>query len=509
MAVCNHTGLRPLGLVFSIAFVVFLVGAPVEGATDSAAGVDRGLMAELMRLYQTESEEVVVNRLAAEAEAARAYGVARDLLGDAYAGAWFDGDRLTLVVAATHSSSDDLLARMGVISVRRERSQAQLLDVLDRLSEDIQRQDLWSSVIHSLHIDYPSNQVVASVEPGREQDVHDLPTVRRESAAIRLRHSRGGSVPVSWPVRGGDKYVNEDFSQQIGYEFPCSIGFSVEGGYLTAGHCGDVGHEVVGFNGVSQGVFDQSEVGGQGENDRASVSTGQSWNPEPLINGYNQGLLTVSSKWAGLREAPLNTTVCRYGQASSGPHCGEITETQVTETVKHGVTGQEYTVGGLKRTNACVFYGDSGGPFITPIENMAQGVTISALNPNEHGWCPDPNHPNLLAGATFDPVAGSLSGLSKVMLTTHGANPPTILGFNCPDAANSGGGIFFCEIDHFEAQGQTSMHWTSGFGNPSSGAVFFGTCNEHDWVTVSLQVSNAYGTAQESAGFVCPTGPIP
>lgn len=509
MACHNHTGLWPLALVFPIVCVLFLIGTPVHGATGSAEELDRGLMAELQRLYQTENEEVVIERLAAEAEAARVYSVARDLLGDAYAGAWFDVERLILVVAATNFSKDDLLIRMGVKSVHRERSLAQLRDVLEQLSEDIQRQGLWADVVYSLHIDYPSNQVVVSVELDREQVVHDLPTVRRESTAIRVKHSRGGAVPVSWPVRGGDKYVNEDFSQEIGYEFPCSIGFSVDGGYLTAGHCGDVGHEVVGFNGVFQGVFDQSEVGGQGENDRASVSTDQSWNPEPLINGYNQGILSVPAKWAGLQEAPLYTTVCRFGQASSGPHCGEITATNVSEALRHGVTGQLYQVSGLKRTSACVNYGDSGGPFVTPAETMAQGITISALNPNEHGGCPDPANPDLLAGATFDPVAGPLTDFGKVMLTTHGANPPTIHGFNCPDAANSGGGIFFCEIEHFEAQGQTSMQWTSGFGNPSSGAVFFGTCNEHDWVTVNLQVSNGYGIAQESASFVCPTGPIP
>lgn len=175
----------------------------------------------------------------------------------------------------------------------------------------------------------------------------------------------------------------------------------------------------------------------------------------------------------------------------------------------HLFTLQYFQVSGLKRTNACVFYGDSGGPFITPADTMAQGITISALNPDQHGWCPDDDHPNLLAGATFDPVAGPLTGFGKVMLTAHGSNPPTIHGFNCPDAASSGGGIFFCQIDRFKAQGQTSMQWTSGFGSPSSGAGFFGTCNEHDWVTVNLQVSNDYGTAQESAGFVCPTGPIP
>ncbi|QOC23213.1 hypothetical protein IC757_03410 [Wenzhouxiangella sp. AB-CW3] len=464
-------------------------------------------MAELLRLYQTDSEEVVIERLAAEAEAARAYGVARDLLGDAYAGAWFDVDRLTLVVAATSSSSDDLLTRLGVKSVRRERSQVQLLDVLDQLSEDIQRQGLWSDVVHSLHIDYPSNQVVVSVEPDREQVVQDLPMVRRESAAIRFKHGRGGSIPVSWPVRGGDKYVNENFSQQVGFEFGCSIGFSVEGGYLTAGHCGDIGHGVVGLNGLFQGVFDESEVGGQGNNDRASVNTGQYWNPEPLINGYNQGVLIVSSKWAGLQEAPLNTTVCRYGQASGGPHCGGITHTNVIEELQHNVTGQTFTVDGLTRTSACVYPGDSGGPFITPVENMAQGITISALDPSVHGPCP--HDASLFAGATFDPVTGPLADFGKVMRTPHGANPPTIYGFNCPDAANSGGGFFSCEIDYFNSQGQTSMQWTGGSGNPSSGTLFFGTCNPHGWVTVDLQVSNDYGTAHESVVFACPAGPIP
>lgn len=144
---------------------------------------------------------------------------------------------------------------------------------------------------------------------------------------------------------------------------------------------------------------------------------------------------------------------------------------------------------------------------------MAQGITISALDPDDYGPCP--HDPGMLRGAAFDPfhpfdpAKGPLSAFNKKMLTTHGANPPTIHGFNCPDPANSGGGVFFCEFQHYNSQGQATMQWTSGFGNPSSGLTFFGTCNQYDWVTVDLQVSNDYGTTQESAGFVCPTGPNP
>lgn len=483
--------------------VASLFGASivVHGAVLERSDIEAGLMVELKRLYQTDDSDKVIDRLVAESEASRLAGIARDFLGDSYAGSWFDVDHMQLVVGTTSSTHNEFLHTLGVRSLMMERSLSVLRQIRDELANDLELAHLWGEVVTSLYIDYPTNQVVLSVEASHKAVVESFVNAQSNPEVLRTEPSLGRSVPVSWSIRGADEYTNDTFDPQVTYDFKCSIGFSVVGGYLTAGHCGDAGNQVSGFNGEIQGVFSHSTV--QNDRDRARVSTDSNWIPTPWINGYSDGLMSVPARWGAMKEYALNSTVCRYGQASNSSNCGVITEVGVKESLTHPITEQDYTVSDLKRTSACVLGGDSGGPFISPSDIQAQGVTISAIKE------PCSTNSALFSGATFDPIAGPLSQFGSVMLTEHGANPPTIHGFNCPDPANSGGGVFFCEIDHFKAQGQTTMQWTSGFGNPSSSATFFGSCNEYDWVTVDLQVSNVYGTAQESAGFVCPTGPNP
>jgi streptogrisin C len=473
----------------------------VHGVTLERPVVDAALMDELKQLYQTDDPDEVIDRLVAEAEASRLAGVARDLLGDSYAGSWFDAQHLQLVVGTTATAGNELLSRLGVRTVPMKRSLSALREMRSRTREDFEATGIWGGKVTSLHIDYPTNQVVISVEAGSEEVIQSSLGSGVHAESLRIETSPGRSVPVGWSVRGADEYTNDDFDSQVSWDFKCSVGFSVVGGYLTAGHCGDRTHQVSGFNGSIQGSFSHSDVGDG--NDRARVSTNSNWTPIPWVNGYGDGLISVPAEWAALKEYVLYSTVCRYGQASNIGNCGTITESDVEEELAHGVTEVEYTVSGLKRTSACVKGGDSGGPFISPADAQAQGITISAIDQ------PCSADSTLYSDATFDPIAGPLSAFNAVMLTAHGANPPTIHGFTCPDPANSGSGVFFCEIDHFKAQGETTMLWTSGFGNPSSSSAFFGTCDQYDWVTVDLQVSNAYGSAQESAAFVCPTGPPP
>lgn len=332
MALYNRLTLGPWRIVLTLACTVLLASPLAKGAE-----VEPGLMAELQRVYQTEDDDDVIERLAAEAEAMRVHDIARDLLGDTYAGAWFDVDNLRLAVGSTESTYDDLLARLGASPIRFERSHSELLELLEQVSEETELRRSWSEAVTSIRIDFPANQVVVSVRSGYEESVQSLPAVRQNTAAIRIERSPGGSVPVASLVRGADKYNNDDRSQQYGYIADCSIGFSVEGGYLTAGHCGYQGDQVLGFNGNLQGSFDQSQTGNG--HDRAWVSVNSNWIPSAWINGYQDGLMGVPAKWAGLQEAPLNATVCRYGQASDGPHCGQITATNVDERLKDPVTG--------------------------------------------------------------------------------------------------------------------------------------------------------------------------
>lgn len=493
---------RPKVSIFCFVILVFW-SCFAFGASEGEGLKVESLVEELKRLYGTDDEDYVIDRLAAEAEASRLEDIAQEMLGESYAGSWFDAERMALVAGATSDSQTEFLQRLGIDVIQMSHSLSALQELQDQVLVDLESAEIWGDLAHSLYIDYPSNQVVISSEPGAEDVIQGSLRANLESNALRIEDSAGRDIPVASSVRGGDEYTNNNFTASEGYPFECSIGFSVNGGYLTAGHCGNVGHTVKGFNGVAQGSFSDSIVGGPGKKDRARVGTNSNWTPTPSVNGYSDGLISVPAKWAALKSYPLYSTVCRYGQASDVSNCGTITQSSVMVNTHHGVTGLPYTITGLKRTSACVKGGDSGGPFLSVAESQAQGITLTA-SPSACS-----SYPSIFSNATFDPVAGPLVAFGSTMLTTHGATKPTLSNYRCPDWDNSGQGTYVCQIDHYNAQGQTGMQWSSNTGHSSQSVLLYGTCSSGQWVSVSLALTNAYGNVQQNAGFSCPTGPIP
>lgn len=492
-------------LAFSALFFSALFGASslAFGGSSVQPPKAEDFMEELKRLYQTEDTEHVIDRLAAESEASRLAGIARELLGEAYAGSWFDAERMGLVVGTTDASKSELLERLGIHTMQMSQSLSALKAVQKGVLSDFRSAGVWGELAHSLYIDYPANAVVISTAPGSEDTIQHFLRAELLEGSLRIETSPGRDVLVGWSVRGADEYTNDVFDAQTSYDFKCSIGFSVVGGYLTAGHCGDQGNQVSGYNGSIQGAFSHSIVGGSGNKDRARVSTNQNWTPSPWVNGYSDGLINVPAKWAALKEYPLYSTVCRYGQASDSSNCGTITQSSVMVSPDHPITGQTYTITELKRTSACVFGGDSGGPFLSAGDSQAQGITLTATN----SACS--SDPSIIKDATFDPVSGPLTAFNSVMLTAHGANPPTLSNYRCPDMDNSGQGTYVCQIDHFNAQGETGLQWSSNTGHSSQSVLLYGTCSSGQWVSVSLDLTNVYGNVQQNSGFSCPTGPIP
>jgi streptogrisin C len=115
-------------------------------------------------------------------------------------------------------------------------------------------------------------------------------------------------------ARGGDAYYPGNAR--------CSIGFSVNGGFVTAGHCGGVGTSTSGVNGVAQGTVRGSSFPG---NDYAWVQVNASWTSRPWVNNYAGGSVSV----AGSNEAPVGAWVCRSG-STTGWRCGTIQAKNVT-----------------------------------------------------------------------------------------------------------------------------------------------------------------------------------
>jgi streptogrisin C len=159
----------------------------------------------------------------------------------------------------------------------------------------------------------------------------------------------------TYDVRGGDVFTS------AGYR--CTIGFSVNGGYVTTDQCGASGATTTGYNGVAQGVFAAMPFPGDGS---AYVRTNASWVPRGVVNRYDGATVAVT----GSTPAPVGATACRSGGAT-GWRCGTIQARNVT------VAFPDRTLYGLIRTNICAEPGDSGGPLISG--SQAQGIYVGAL----------------------------------------------------------------------------------------------------------------------------------
>ncbi len=149
-------------------------------------------------------------------------------------------------------------------------------------------------------------------------------------------------------VVGGNAYT-------IGGGSRCSVGFAVQGGFVTAGHCGSTGARTSG----PAGTFRGSSFPG---NDYAWVQVDAGNTTVGAVNNYAGGRVAV----AGATQAPVGASVCRSG-STTGWHCGTV------QAYNASVTYPQGTVTGLIRTTVCAEPGDSGGSLLAG--NQAQGVT--------------------------------------------------------------------------------------------------------------------------------------
>ncbi len=152
---------------------------------------------------------------------------------------------------------------------------------------------------------------------------------------------------------GGDPYYTGNVR--------CSIGFSVHGGFVTAGHCGRAGAAVRGWDGSAIGTFQGSSFP---DNDYAWVSVGNGWWTVPVVLGWG----TVPDQLVrGSAEAPVGASICRSGSTTKW-RCGRLLAKNETVNYSDGRVVHQLT-----KTSVCAEGGDSGGSFISG--DQAQGVT--------------------------------------------------------------------------------------------------------------------------------------
>jgi streptogrisin C len=327
-------------------------------------------------------------RVRKEAWATRTDRALRRALGASYSGAWMSaaGDQLT--VAVTDAAAADTVRATGAEAKVVARSAGALDAVKSRLDRAAGRA---TSAISGWYVDVSANTVTVVARPGR-QAAAGAAVAGSGVARDAVRVITLAEAPrLLFDLRGGDAYF-------INNQFRCSIGFSVQRGFVTAGHCGAVGDTTAGSNRVAQGTVRASVFPGNG--DFGFVETNNQWTPTATVATSNQGVIPV----AGSEEAPVGASICRTG-STTGTRCGVIQAKNATVNYPEG------TVTGLTRTNVCAEGGDSGGSWISG--DQAQGVTSGGS-----GDC-------TVGGTTFfQPVNEILQATGQTLVTSGGNQPP-------------------------------------------------------------------------------------
>ncbi|MCT2588084.1 S1 family peptidase [Actinophytocola gossypii] len=322
--------------------------APEDPATAPAAASD-GMIAAMQRdLGLTEAQAVA--RVRQEASAMRIDPKAKAAAGADYGGSWFDAERGTLVVGLAGADRADEVRATGAEVAVVEHTLASL----DAAKARLDRGKAPASVA-SWRVDPRAGGLVVSVVQGSTDRADVKAFVDRASGTVPVTVEEVDARPETLAAGtvGGDPYYIND-------RVRCSIGFSVHGGFVTAGHCGGTGASVKGWDGSAMGSFAGSSFPGD---DYAFVRIGHGWWTVPVVLGWG----TVPDRLVrGSSEAPVGSSICRSGSTTHW-HCGRVLAKNETVNYAEGAVHQ------MTKTSVCAEGGDSGGSFITG--EQAQGVT--------------------------------------------------------------------------------------------------------------------------------------
>lgn len=340
---------------FVLAFGLLVPSLNSAAASDLAATssvdaprVAAGLAAALGRDLGLTPDQVRT-RLAQEEKARAVEDTARKALGDAYAGSWYDdrSGELVVAVAGVASASADLDAKVVPV--------AHTLAELDSAKARIDRLagKAAPAAVNGWYVDTRTNTVVVTVNRTKLDPAARAFVALAKSAhgAVRVVEEDHSPKPLADVVGGWPYWINSAGR--------CSVGFSVYGGYVTAGHCGRPGNVTSDGNGAVLGSFAASSFPG---NDMAWVRTNAGVNLWGYVEGYDGYWYYVR----GSAQVPVGSGICRSG-STTGMWCGTIVARGQTVNYPQGV------VYNLTRTTVCAEPGDSGGSWLS--SNQAQGVT--------------------------------------------------------------------------------------------------------------------------------------
>lgn len=350
-----------------------------SASADEVGAVSPDVLSAMQRdlnLTATEAKQ----RLVIDSKAAQTEQTLRGDLGASYAGTWLDATSNEIVVAVTDSATTGKVTAAGARPQVVTRSEGQLNATKESLDAVADRAP---KGVAGWFVDVRSNSIVLTVAEGSADAAKTFVAgTGADASAVRVEVSTE-TPQTLYDVRGGDAYYMGGGR--------CSIGFSVVGGYVTAGHCGRPGTATQGSNRVASGSFAGSSFPG---NDYAWVRTNSNWVPRGVVNRYNGGTVAVRGSTA----SAVGASICRSG-STTGWRCGTVQSKNQTVRYPQG------SVAGLTRTNACAEPGDSGGSWLSG--NQAQGVTSGGSG-------------NCSSGGTtyFQPVGEILSAYGLRLVTS-------------------------------------------------------------------------------------------
>ncbi|MEU6992800.1 S1 family peptidase [Streptomyces sp. NPDC046465] len=330
---------------------------PVTAAADSGSTSRAPASDALLRAMQRDlglSPAAARERLADEKQAVKTERAARKAAGAAYGGAWFDAGRGRLTVAVTERGAAADVREAGA-DVRFVEHSAAGLDAARKRVDRLAVTTKAPSGVASWRVDARANRVVVDIVEGHRADNDVTAFLRRARATAPVKVGTVPGAPSTFAAGtvGGDPYYTGNVR--------CSIGFSVHGGFITAGHCGKAGAGVRGWDNSTIGSFQGSSFP---DNDYAWVSVGSGWWTVPVVLGWG----AIPDRLVkGSAEMPVGTSICRSGSTTKW-HCGNLLAKNETVNYSGGAVVHQLT-----KTSVCAEGGDSGGSFISG--DQAQGVT--------------------------------------------------------------------------------------------------------------------------------------
>ena len=361
----------------AVAAVAVLAGAlatTVSPAAVAAPQPSADLLAAMQRDLGLDAKQAA-ERLRQESAAAVLQRVVEGFAGDDFGGAWFDASTGKLVVGVTDAAKADRLRRLGA----EPRTVANKASDLDSAKAKLDAGKAPAEVT-GWFVDTQANAVTVTVKRGQAEVAKSF----AEKAGTLAKVVETDEAPrLLKDVRGGDAYYINNAGR-------CSVGFAVQGGFVSAGHCGSAGDSVNGVDRSAMGTFEKSSFPG---NDYSWVKTNSAWTTTAKVNHYGGADVIVS----GNTESAVGASICRSG-STTGWHCGTVSAKNQT------VNYQEGSVSGLTRTNVCAEPGDSGGSWVSGTQ--AQGVTSGGSG-------------NCTSGGTtyFQPVNEILSAYGLTLVT--------------------------------------------------------------------------------------------